>query len=291
VWTAFGLLLSFQPRTSDEARVTFLAIGHGTCVVIETPDGRVLLYDNGTTAGPDAVRRVVAPYLWSRGISRIDEVFLSHADLDHFNGLPELIRRFHVAQVTMTPTFADKESPGVERVLAVLEKHGVPRRVVSAGDRFTAGSVTLDVLHPPAIGPEGNENTRSLVLLMRHEGHTILLTGDLEGEGQRLTTSRSIAPVDVMLAPHHGAKNANAPKGPPEKPEPGVMAAWARPKLVVSSQRVGTSTDHLYASYGGVGATVWDTPATGAATIRSHSSGVIAETFRTGELRVVTRGK
>ena len=291
VWVLFGLVVGLQPRTSDEARVTFLAVGHGGCVVIETPDGRVLLYDTGTTAGPDAMRRVVAPFLWGRGIGRIDEVFLSHADLDHFNGLPELLRRFPVGRVTMTPTFADKDSPGVAAVLAALERHAVPRRTVVAGERFSAGDVTFDVLHPPPVGPRGNENTRSLVLLMRHAGHTVLLTGDLEGEGQALVTARPVAPVDVMLAPHHGAKNANAPRGSPEKPEPGAMAAWARPKLVVSSQRVGTPTDHLRASYSGVGATVWDTPTAGAVTVRSHATGVIAEAFRTGEVRVFTRGK
>ncbi len=291
VWVLFGLVVGLQPRTSDEARVTFLAVGHGGCVVIETPDGRVLLYDTGTTAGPDAMRRVVAPFLWGRGIGRIDEVFLSHADLDHFNGLPELLRRFPVGRVTMTPTFADKESPGVAAVLAALERHAVPRRTVVAGERFSAGEVTFDVLHPPPVGPRGNENARSLVLLMRHEGHTVLLTGDLEGEGQVLVTARPVAPVDVMLAPHHGAKNANAPKGSPEKPEPGAMAAWARPKLVVSSQRVGTPTDHLRASYSGVGGAVWDTPTAGAVTVRSHATGVIAEAFRTGEVRVLTRGK
>ncbi len=291
VWTAFGLMLSFQPPASDETRVTFLAVGHGGCVVIETPDGRVLLYDAGTTAGPDVMRRVVSPYLWSRGIGRIDEVFLSHADLDHFNGLPELLRRFAVGRVTMTPTFADRDSPGVTTVLAALEKHGIATRVVVAGERFTAGSLSFDVLHPPKIGPPGNENTRSLVLLMRYEGHTVLLTGDLEGEGQSLVTARPVAPVDVMLAPHHGAKNANAPRGSPEKPEPGVMAVWARPKLVVSSQRVGTPTDHLRASYGAVGATVWDTPTAGAVTVRIHATGVIADGFRTGERHVVARGR
>jgi competence protein ComEC len=290
-WTAFGLVLSFQPRTSDEARVTFLAVGHGGCVVIETPDGRVLLYDAGTTAGPDAVRRAVAPYLWRRGIGRIDEVFLSHADLDHFNGVPELLRRFGVGRVTVTPTFADKQTPGVEAALAALEGHGVSRRVVKAGDRLTAGGITFDVLHPPAAGPAGTENARSLVLLMRHAGHTILLTGDLEGEGQRLATSAPVAPVDVMLAPHHGAKNANAPAGSAERPEPGAMAAWARPKLVVSSQRAGTATAHLHASYGAAGATVRDTPTAGAVTVRSHATGLVAEAFRTGELRVLRGGK
>ena len=291
VWVFVGLALGLTPRSPDELRVTFLAVGHGCCVVIETPDGRVLLYDTGTTAGPDAMRRVVAPYLWSRGISRIDEVFLSHADLDHFNGLPELLRRFHVGQVTMTPTFPDKNSPGVEAVLIALEKHDVPRRTVVAGERFMAGNVSLEVLHPPAFGPEGNENARSLVLLVRHEGHTILLTGDLEGEGQALVTAKPIAPVDVLLAPHHGAKTANAPRGPVEKPEPGTVALWARPKLVVSSQRTGSATAHLHASYGAVGATVWDTPTAGAVTVRSHATGVTAEAFRTHEMRVVTRGK
>ncbi|MBM3982501.1 MAG: ComEC/Rec2 family competence protein [Planctomycetes bacterium] len=288
VWVAVGVALGLQPRTSDEARVTFLAVGHGGCVVIETPDGRVILYDAGTTAGPDAVRRVVAPYLWSRGISRIDEVFLSHADLDHFNGVPELLRRFHVGRVTTTPTFADKDAPGVATVLVALEARRVPVRTARAGDRFTAGDVTFDVLHPPAVGPVGNENARSLVLLVRHAGHAVLLTGDLEGEGQTLALAKPLAPVDVLLAPHHGAKNANAPKGTPAKPEPGAVAVWARPKLVVSSQRAGP-TDHLRAGYGG--APVWDTPTAGAFTVRSHATGLIAEAFRTGDRHVVTRGK
>ncbi len=291
VWVFVGLALGLQPRTSDELRVTFLAVGHGGCVVIETPDGRVLLYDTGTTAGPDAMRRVVAPYLWSRGISSIDEVFLSHADLDHFNGLPELMKRFPVGRVTMTPTFPDKESPGVTAVLAALEKRGVPRRTVVAGERFTSGDVSFEVLHPPPTGPPGNENTRSLVLLIRHAGHTVLLTGDLEGEGQSLVTAKPVAPVDVMLAPHHGAKNANAPKGTADKPEPGAMAMWARPKLVVSSQRTGSATDHLHASYGAAGGVVWDTPTAGAVTVRSHATGVVAEAYRTREVKVVTRGK
>jgi competence protein ComEC len=198
----------------------------------------------------------------------------------------------------MTPTFSEKETAGVETVLAVLERQGVPLRVIAAGERFTAGNVAFEVLHPPRSLDggemralrEANENSRSLVLLVRHEGHTILLTGDLEGEGQRLATAKPVASVDVILAPHHGAKNANAPKGTQENPEPGVMALWARPKLVVSSQRIGP-TDHLNASYSGVGATVWDTPTAGAVTVRSHSTGVVVEAFRGGEVRVLTRGK
>ncbi len=81
-------------------RCTFLAVGHGGCTVLEAPDGRTLLYDAGALGGPEGDRPPNLAFLWHRGISRIDEVFLSHADLDHFNGLPALLDRFAVGQVT-----------------------------------------------------------------------------------------------------------------------------------------------------------------------------------------------
>jgi competence protein ComEC len=288
-WVLLGLVLSFDRRTQDELRVTFLAVGHGGCVVIETPDGRVLVYDAGTTTGPDVVRRVVAPYLWGRGIARIDEVFISHADLDHFNGLTELAKRFPIGQVTLTSSFVAKPSPGVDATLTALDRRGVNRRTAKAGDRFSAGDVAIEVLHPPETGPDGNENARSLVLLIRHAGHTILLTGDLEGAGQEAVTRTPIPQVDVMLAPHHGAKDANA-RREGNRYAPGPVAAWARPRLVVSSQEP-KETEHLTAAYGPFGGTVWDTATAGAVTVRSHATGLVVETFRTGEVRVIGRGK
>ncbi|MFO0806171.1 MAG: ComEC/Rec2 family competence protein [Gemmataceae bacterium] len=288
LWTAFGLLLSFESRSSDELRVTFLSVGHGGCAVIETPDGRVLLYDAGTSNGPDLVRRTVAPYLWSRGISRIDELFLSHADLDHFNGVPELLHRFPVGQVALTPSFAEKPSPGVAETIAALDRHGIPRRIAIAGDRFTAGEVGIEVLHPPAIGPEGNENARSLVLLLAHGERTFLLTGDLEGAGMEEALKRPIPAADVLLAPHHGAVNSNARREPDGRFSPGTMAAWAKPRFVVASQEP-RETIHLRAAYSPGGATVWDTSTAGAVTFRSRGTTLVAEAYRTGEVAVIRR--
>jgi competence protein ComEC len=169
-WLCVGLLGGAVRLPADELRCTFLAVGHGGCTVLETPDGRTLLYDAGSLGGPDVTQRQIAPYLWHRGIRRIDEVFLSHADMDHFNGLPALLERFAVGQVTCTPTFENKATPGVAHTLAALKKRGIPMRMVHAGQRLTAGPVEMLVLHPPESGPEGNENARSLVLLVRHRG-------------------------------------------------------------------------------------------------------------------------
>ena len=277
-WIALALFLP-SDRPADELRVTFLAVGHGGCAVLETPDGRCLLYDVGTTGGPDVVRRIVAPYLWSRGIRRIDEVFVSHADADHFNGLVELLRRFPVGRVTFTPSFAEKPTAQVAETLLALKAHGVEMRTVSVGQTFSAGDVTFEVLHPPPVGPPGIENERSMVLVVRHAGHTFLFTGDIEKAGAARVLGGSPQPSDVLQAPHHGSRAAYNPR----------WNEWARAGFVVASRGDLYSNSIAEADLS-ANAVLRDTETHGAITVRSHRTGLTAEAFRTGERRVVVRG-
>jgi competence protein ComEC len=272
-WLCIGLLCGACRFPSDEVRCTFLAVGHGGCTVIETPDGRTLLYDAGALGGPDVTRRQIAPFLWHRGVLRIDEVFLSHADLDHFNGLVELMDRFAVVQVSCTPTFGDKNTAGVRETLDALHDRGVPVRIVQAGVELNAGDVHIEVLHPPAQGPEGNENARSMVLELRHADHTLLLTGDLEGPGLERVLGLRKRHIDVFQAPHHGSKASNVP----------ALADWARPRVAVSSQGPPLSPGGIKEPYTAKGAQFLSTWADGAVTIRSHQTGMVVETFVTGQ--------
>jgi competence protein ComEC len=272
-WLCAGLVGGAARLPPDELRCTFLAVGHGGCAVLELPNGRTLLYDAGTIGGPDVARRTIAPFLWNRGVRRIDEVFLSHADLDHFNGVAALLDRFAIGQVTCTPTFADKDNVPVRHTLAALERCGVPVRIVKAGDRLTSGAVSLEVLHPPAQGPEGNENCRSMVLLVSHGTASILLTGDLEGTGMDRVLNLAAPPIDVLMAPHHGSLRANVE----------AFALWARPRVVVSCQGPPRGRDQLPEVYQGVGARTLATWPHGAVTVRSTGRGLVVETFVTRE--------
>jgi competence protein ComEC len=270
LWLCVGLVAWLWPAPADEMRCTFLSVGHGGCTVIETPDGRTLLYDAGAMGSPDVARFQIAPFLWSRGVRRIDEVFLSHADADHFNGLPLLVERFAVGRVTTTPTFGNKPTAAVRQTLSLLGERQIPVRVIKAGDRLAAGSVMIDVLHPPEMGPEGIENVRSLVLLVRHADHRIMLTGDLSGLGMKQVLALPPAPVDVLMAPHHGSASAN-PQG---------LAAWARPAWVVSGEGPPRGSRGSSASYSRAGAvylTTWDR---GAVTVRSRPGGLDVTCFR-----------
>lgn len=278
-WLCVGLLSGSLRANDGELRCTFLAVGHGGCIVLETPDGRTLLYDAGAMSGPDMARRQIAPYLWQRGIHRIDEIMLSHADLDHFNGVAPLLERFRVGGVTLTPSFAERSSPAVQHTIDALRRQRVPVRIVKAGDRLTAGLVEMAVLHPPAIGPEGNENTRSLILLIRHEGRSLLLTGDLEGPGLKLLLSQPLPRVDVLMAPHHGGTSANS----------GELADRLRPAVVISSQgrpQWPTRTPQVYEERGAHFLSTWPH---GAVTVRSRRGELVVETFRTQERRVLER--
>lgn len=278
-WLCVGLVGGAAPRSSDELRCTFLAVGHGGCCVIETPDGRTLLYDAGAMAGPEVTQRHIAPFLWHRRIKRIDEVFLSHAHLDHYGGVAALLERFAVGQVTLTPTFREQDVPGAAATLAALERHRVPVRTVTAGDRLSAGAVGIDVLHPPAGNLGDNEDERSLVLLVTYAGRSLLFTGDLRERGLALVLSRPPTPVDVLQAPHHGSAAANT----------GALARWARPKVVVSCQGPPRTAADVEKPYREVGGRFLPTWSQGAVTVRIHETGMVVETYRSGE-RIVVRG-
>jgi competence protein ComEC len=277
-WVCVGLLLPVFAPSAPELRCTFLAVGHGGCTVIETPDGRVLLYDVGAVVGPEVAERQVIPFLRQRGINRIDEVFLSHADLDHFNGLLALADEMSIGQVTRTPTFAQKDARGVRYVTEELERRGIPVRIVFKGEELSAGDVKIDVLHPPEElldSKDENENSRSMVLRVRHNGHSILLTGDLTGPGvKRLMASQPEA-VDVLMAPHHGSMSSNGKE----------LAGSLRPQLVISCQGPQPSPTALQKAY--PDARCLDTWTHGAIEITSQRAGMVVTTFRTGEQIVV----
>jgi len=273
-WATVGLLAGAMRPMQPGLRVTVLAVGHGGCIVLETGDGRVILYDAGSLAGPDVARRQIAPYLWSRGIVRIDEVFISHGDLDHFNALPALAERFTIGQVSWTPSFSEKPTPGVAHAIARLRELHVPVRVVRAGDKFPMGDALLTVLHPPPQGPAGNENARSLVMLVEQHGWRLLLTGDLEQQGLQQVLDTPPLSVDVLLAPHHGSRTANTQR----------LVEWSQPLLAIASDGypiVPRAGDDVYSRNG---IPIWYTWPEGAVTIRLMPGELSAETFRSRKL-------
>ncbi len=151
VWVALGLAASLArlPRPGTPLEAEVLAVGHGLAVRIETGDGRTWLYDCGRMRDPSVGRRIIAPALWARGVRHLDAVILSHADADHYNGLPDLLDRFSIGAVRVPPGFASPANPGAIRLLDLIRARGVPIHTIADGDQWSAGGAGFHVWHPP----------------------------------------------------------------------------------------------------------------------------------------------
>jgi competence protein ComEC len=266
------VIVPWFPRRLGQPEAEVIAVGHGLSVLVRSSDGHALLYDAGRMAEPHVGRRLIAPLLWQRGVSRLDTVILSHADSDHYNGLDDLLERFAIGEVLTPPGFATEKNPGAVRLIEHVKDRKITLRTIVAGDRWKHGDdLDIRVLHPSrSADEETSDNARSVVLDLQSNGHRLLLTGDLEGPGLAELTGNPPFPIDVFLAPHHGGRASN----------PIWVYEWAKPQMVVSSQRKPTvgSRDALDL-IAEQGFRVWRTWNHGAIRLRWTTGGIDATNF------------
>lgn len=243
-------------KTADRPlRCTFVAVGHGCAVLIELPSKQTLLYDAGRLGSPRPALQSISAVLWSRGIEHIDAIVLSHADADHYNVLPELLKRVSVGVVYVSPFMFETPNESLLALRESIAAAGVPMRTLRANMRLSiAGSTSIDVLHPTGHAAAGGDNANSIVLRLEHQGSRILLTGDLEGQGMDRVLRGEPSCHDVVLAPHHGSARSS----------PVRFAAWSRPKYLVISGGEQVINDSVRDPFEKIGATVLNTATDGA---------------------------
>jgi competence protein ComEC len=272
-WFVPAWLVAGVRAHPTELNCDILAVGHGLAVIMETPSGKTVVYDCGKMGDPSVGRRIIAQALWARGINRIDTVFLSHADQDHFNGLPDLLDRFAVEKVCFPAGFGGAANPTAVDLIKQVKARGVATLPLAAPATWSDGGVRYTVLHPTAgWEPEASDNARSLVLDVTYHGRRLLLTGDLEQHGlaELVAKPSPMIPVDVMLSPHHGGKSAN----------PEWLYDWAWPRLVVVSQRhVPSRTNDPLAWLERAGIPVRRTWESGAIHLQWTNAGISARSF------------
>ncbi|MBN2023131.1 MAG: ComEC/Rec2 family competence protein [Pirellulales bacterium] len=264
-WAGVGLAAAGWPDGRESLDCTFLSVGHGCAVVMELPNGQTVLYDAGCMTSPRRAAEAVAGFLWSRGRTHIDAVVLSHADADHYNALPELLDRFSVGAVYVSPMMFDNESYPLRTLREAIDRHGIVRREILAGDHLDLeGGCRLEALHPPEQGSLGEDNAQSVVLLVEAHGRRLLLLGDLESPGLDELLAEEPLDCDVVMVPHHGSRNSDPPG----------LAAWCRPEVAIVSGSVARGPAPAETAYRRAGAEVLHTGRLGAVQVRLGPEGV-----------------
>ena len=148
-----GLLIGLLTGNFDcGSRVTFLDVGQGDGIVVETGQG-AYLFDCGSTSRKNIGEYVLKPYLKSRGIRSLRGVFVSHPDEDHMNGVIELLENgadwgIVVEQLFLPAIAEEKRTESFATLLAAAEAAEVPVSYIKCGDEIRDSQLWLLCLHP-----------------------------------------------------------------------------------------------------------------------------------------------
>jgi competence protein ComEC len=260
----------YQSNYRRDLELTCLAVGHGQAVFVGMPGGENLLFDAGSLSTKDCGRRVVIPFLREKGISRLDAIFLSHDDIDHMNGVPEIVSDLGVKGIYANAAFlakADTWSTAGYLADCLREENQQLKLLddyISSDDRAKIIPLwpELAVCRDESV----SDNDKSQVILIEFTGKKLLLCSDIERFAQeRIFHKYPDLKADVVIMPHHGSTR-NLTDGFVEKIDAET--------LIVSCSR--SRYEAAYKS--ALGAKVFYTPIDGAVTVKITPDGTVTTT-------------
>ncbi len=209
-------------KTDRGLAVRMIDVGQGDGILI-TCGGHSFLIDGGSSSQNDVGRYQIGPLLAYYGVSKLDAAIVTHEDEDHMNGLLTLLEdeTMTVRSVVLPDTDPDCRGANYRKIEETAEENGVPVVYLSRGDVIRSGKsgllqrifgekeLTLTCLHPAKGGFYEAANEYSLTILLQYGDFKMLLTGDLEGEGEeeliRYLKETGIGDIPVLKVAHHGS--------------------------------------------------------------------------------------
>ena len=178
-----------------DVRIDFLDVGQGLAVVVQTAK-HILVYDTGVQFyhGGDMGQLVLIPYLRLLGVRWLDQVIISHPDLDHRGGLASLAEKYPIRELLVDNPAVYKNAVSCHDYPA-WDWDGVSFRFFPISEGFNG------------------KNNRSCVLQIANRTGKVLLTGDIERAAEKylVKTYAKQLRSTVMLIPHHGSKTSSTP--------------------------------------------------------------------------------
>lgn len=200
-------------KSISESTLTFIDIGQGSCTLLELPGGKRALIDGGaiTSGRFDPGKQIIAPFLFSKGIQKIDTIVITHADSDHYSGVAHVLRHFNVSTLWINQT--NVHSAGWDDMLETAREYGVEVQKPQDGEKIIHNDqASLQVLvSGKALQSPQKRNDGSMVLKYRHENFSALFPGDISASREKELIQAGLdLPSTVLLAAHHGSATSSS---------------------------------------------------------------------------------
>ncbi len=290
----FAILISlnpFPPRIpSGLLEITALDCGEGAASFVVLPDRTTMLVGAcGTRAhasllNPFAPRRwdpgeeIVSPYLWSRGIKKIGIVVLDDGSEGRLSSFAAITRNFEVDEIWHASRGL---APAALAFLDELQRRGIAPRAVAAGDRFSFGETSIQILRSQAGGdPETQLSSRTsknptIAMRISTGGASALLYGGTGGQTENTSFEPDQPPEDrVLVFSNEAALLQLTPE----------LLARIRPRVAVLSATGADDGDfsqaEVRARLGAAGVRLLRTSLEGAVTIEMKHAAISVHTYR-----------
>ncbi|MDP2676812.1 MAG: ComEC/Rec2 family competence protein [bacterium] len=184
--------------------VSFLDVGQGDAIFIETPDGTQMLIDGGPNKKVLSELGDILPF----SDRSIDVVMATHSDQDHIGGLIDVLERYDVGTI-IESGFVGETGVYAEWVRA---RDGEDADIVFAkrGMRVQLDThVFFDILWPQHVEGLKNPNDASIVGKLIYGDTCFIMTGDAERNSEMRLLYDDID-CEVLKVGHHGSKTSTS---------------------------------------------------------------------------------
>ncbi|ADQ41549.1 hypothetical protein Calkr_2081 [Caldicellulosiruptor acetigenus I77R1B] len=202
VFSLFSLSFAATQKTLT---VSFVDVGQGDSILIQTPEGKNVLIDSG----PNTAESAVLNFLKSKGIKKLDVTVATHPHEDHIGNMDVIIHDFAVGKVYAPNVTTNTKA--FESFLLAVKSKGLKLSIPEVGQNISPdGKVKMTVLSPSKKDKYEDLNDYSIVLKVEYGKTSFLLMGDattnieekLLHDGKLKTMLKS----DVLKVGHHGSK-------------------------------------------------------------------------------------
>lgn len=213
------LFLVMYRWPSRNFKLHFLDIGQGDSIVMELPKGGAITVDGGSSDVSGAGEYRLLPFLKAEGITEIECAFLTHMDKDHTSAIEELLemepenRKKRWIKNLAVPAVL-KENEIWHGIKKLAQKRGTTILYIHEGDEFEIKHIKFQCLHPMDTITEAG-NAASLVLKVCYGKFCMLLTGDVEKEGEAIFAENykeELKKITILKVAHHGSKTSTSEK-------------------------------------------------------------------------------